>query len=340
MIFLNKQNQSKSWLSWKPFRSHSFILTVCVVTLSSCAPPTPVATSQPTSNAVFAIPTLGIISTQVSTRDGMVLVLVPADIFQMGGAFDNVSSFPVHTVYLDDFWIDQTEVTNEMFATFVDSTGHVTDAEKAGGSNDFRTENKTVYWEKVKGLTWDHPDGENSSISGIQDHPVVHVTWNDANAYCTWAGRRLPTEAEWEKAASWNYISGEKYEYPWGNDFNEKLANFCDESCSYDFAIPYFNDGYAETSPVGSFPQGASPYGALDMSGNVWEWVADWYAGDYYESSPASNPLGPDSGQERVVRGGAWATNHSFLPASRRDSGNPSFPHRALGFRCALGTSP
>jgi formylglycine-generating enzyme required for sulfatase activity len=188
-------------------------------------------------------------------------------------------------------------------------------------------------------LTWDHPDGENSSLSGIQDHPVVHVTWNDANEYCTWAGRRLPTEAEWEKAASWNYIAGEKYEYPWGDDFDEKLANFCDENCSYDFATPYFNDGYAETSPVGSFPQGASPYGALDMAGNVWEWVADWYAADYYQSSPASNPLGPDSGQERVVRGGAWATNHSFLPTSRRDSGNPSFSHRALGFRCALGIS-
>jgi formylglycine-generating enzyme required for sulfatase activity len=137
MIFSNDKNQSKSWLSWKPFLSHSFILTVCVVTLSGCASPGPVATSRPPSNAVFTTPTLGIVSTQVSTQDGMVMALIPADIFEMGGAFDNASSFPVHTVYVDDFWIDRTEVTNEMFAKFVESTDYKTDAEKAGGSNDF-----------------------------------------------------------------------------------------------------------------------------------------------------------------------------------------------------------
>ena len=331
-----KENELTPFL--KTSLVHLIIRFMLVVLLGSCVP-APVATVQPKKPATFATPTLGIVSTQVLAKDGMVLILVPADEFIMGGEFDNPSSFPVHTVYLDAFWIDQTEVTNEKFAKFVESTGYLTDAEKAGSSNDFRTANQTVVWERIKGLTWNHPDGENSSISGIQEHPVVHVSWNDASAYCSWAERRLPTEAEWEKAASWNHVSGEKYTYPWGNDFDQSLANFCDVNCTYDFATKYLDDGYAETSPVGNFRDGASPYGVFDMSGNVLEWVADWYAENYYEHSPSSNPLGPDSGQERVARGGAWATNHYYLTTARRDSGNPSFQHRALGFRCARGIS-
>ncbi|MDQ3005524.1 MAG: SUMF1/EgtB/PvdO family nonheme iron enzyme, partial [Chloroflexota bacterium] len=243
-------------------------------------------------------------------------------------------------VYLDDFWIDQTEVTNEMFARFVESMGYVTDAETSGSSNDFRTTQIEVIWEKVAGLDWNHPHGQNSNISGIEDHPVVHVSWNDANAYCSWAKRRLPTEAEWEKAASWNEIAGEKYVYPWGYNFDATRLNFCDKNCGFAFADTSLNDDYAETSPVGSFPEGASPYGVLDMAGNVFEWVADWYSPDYYNNSPASNPLGPGSGQIRVMRGGAWAINSYYLSSARRWASEPLFQHRALGFRCALGTSP
>jgi formylglycine-generating enzyme required for sulfatase activity len=271
----------------------------------------------------------------------MVMIFVPAGQFEMGssveGAFDTM---PAHTVYLDDFWIDKTEVTNEMFARFVENTGYVTDAEKEGSSNDFRTTNVEFIWEKVEGMAWDHPDGPDSNISGKEDHPIVHVSWNDASAYCTWAGRRLPTEAEWEKAASWNDVSGEKYAYPWGDAFDQARLNFCDQNCGYTFADTSLNDGYAETSPVGSFPDGASPYGVLDMSGNVFEWVADWYSPDYYKNSPSSNPLGSGVGQTRVMRGGAWAINSYYLSSTRRWEWNPSFQHRALGFRCALGTSP
>jgi formylglycine-generating enzyme required for sulfatase activity len=338
MFIIRRKNQSKA------SRAHATTLLILIVLIASCAPRVPITgtsmpAAQPESKVPFATPTLGTTRTQVSDKDGMVMVLVPADSFEMGGEFGLPNSFPAHSVYLDDFWLDQTEVTNEMFAKFVESTSYVTDAENAGSALDFRTANQTVIWEKVEGLAWNHPDGKNSNISGLEDHPVVHVSWNDANKYCAWAGRRLPTEAEWEKAASWNYVMGEKYKYPWGNDFDQSLANFCDVNCTYDFATKYLNDGYVATAPVGSFPDGASPYGVLDMSGNVLEWVADWYAEDYYEHSPASNPLGPDSGQQRVARGGAWASSHDFLSTSRRWEGEPSDGHRAQGFRCALGAS-
>jgi len=148
----------------------------------------------------------------------------------------------------------------------------------------------------------------------------------------------LPTEAEWEKAASWNDAGREKYAYPWGNDFDQTLVNFCDVNCAYDFAAKHFDDGFAETSPVGSFPNRATPYSVLDMSRTLLEWVADWYSPDHYGRSPTSNPLGPDSGQTRVMRGGAWISDGYSVSSARRWEWNPSFQHRALGFRCALGT--
>ena len=341
MFIFNHKNQAKD----SP--AHSMMFLILIFLMASCAPPAPVtvtstSTGQLQPTAIVAVtPTPGIGSTQVSPKDDMVMIFVPAGEFKMGGYVGDASdSMPVHAVYLDAFWIDRTEVTNEMFAKFVESDGYVTDAEKAGSSNDFRTVNREIIWEKVEGLDWDHPDGKKSSISGLEEHPVVHVSWNDANAYCFWAGRRLPTEAEWEKAASWNDLTGEKYIYPWGNSFDEMLLNFCDKNCAYDFATKHLDDGHAGTSPVGSFPGGASPYGALDMSGNVMEWVADWYSADYYQTSPASNPLGPDSGQQRVSRGGAWATNDYYVSSARRFAWDHPFQHRALGFRCALGTSP
>ena len=330
----------------KASAAHLTILFILIVLIAGCAPQVPVTgmntpTAQPQSNVALATPTPAMGSTQVSPKDDMVMVFVPAGEFEMGGQYDDPSSFPVHTVYLDAFWIDQTEVTNEMFAKFMDSSGYVTDAEKAGFSNEFRPADQQLIWEEVKGLAWNHPDGENSNISGIQEHPVVHVSWNDAGAYCTWADRRLPTEAEWEKAASWNELTGEKYRFPWGNDFDGTLLNFCDKNCPVEFAAETsWDDGYAETSPVGSFPDGASPYGALDMSGNVFEWVADWYGADYYRHSPASNPLGPDSGQDRSARGGAWGADIGWIAPAHRAPWEPSFAFQALGFRCALGTLP
>jgi len=283
-----------------------------------------------------ASPTPGISSTQVSSQDGMVMVFVPAGEFKMGGSSHSIDSLPSHVVDLDAFWIDKTEVTNAMFAKFIESSGYVTDAEKAGSSNEYRTTDEGDYFEEVRGSGWNHPHGEDSNISGLEDHPVVHVSWNDGNAYCSWAERRLPTEAEWEKAASFSASEGKKYVYSWGNSFDGNRLNFCDENCSLDYAIQFWDDGFAETSPVGSYPLGASPYGALDMAGNVMEWVADWYGENYYQNSPLVNPSGPESGENRVQRGGAWNTNDYYVSSSSRFGWEPSFTNGAAGFRCAL----
>ena len=337
---------AKSGPLYKGVVAFFFLLLPTIVLLGSCAPETPNSSaSMPASQAqpaaiVTVASRLDSINTRFSPKDHMGMVFIPAGQFEMGSDVDGVSdTLPRHNVHLDEFWIDQTEVTNEMFTRFVQGTGYVTDAEKMGGSNDFRTTNLEVTWEKVAGMTWSHPQGPASNLSGMEDHPVVHVSWNDATAYCTWAERRLPTEAEWEKAASWNATTGEKYVYPWGNEFDETRLNFCDRNCEYAFADKALNDDYVESSPAGSFPAGASPYGALDMSGNVLEWVADWYSPDYYARSPTSNPMGPDWGQARVVRGGAWATDAYDISTAHRWAENPSFEYQALGFRCALGTA-
>lgn len=200
----------------------------------------------------------------------MVQVYVPAGEFVMGSRDDDPDARddekPQHTVYLDGYWIDKTPVTNAMFAKFVAETGYLTEAEKRGEAY--------VYGQgSVKGAQWRHPQGASSNILGKDNHPVVCVSWNDANA--KWAGRCLPTEAEWEKAAGGT--DGRKW--PWGNNPpTDKLCNF--------------NGNVGDTTPVGNYPAGASPYRALDMAGHVWEWCNDNYVGNYYAFSPKANPQG------------------------------------------------
>jgi formylglycine-generating enzyme required for sulfatase activity len=202
----------------------------------------------------------------VSEVDGMVMVNVPEGSFLMGSTSDDsyadADEFPQHKVYLNEFWIDRTEVTNAMFASFLNEEGNQSEGEETwldvGGEN--------VRIEKVS--------GEWRAVSGYVDHPVVGVTWYGARAYCGWAGRRLPSEAEWEKAAR----GTDGGMYPWGDDFDSSLANVDDKKVGEFYTMtcsPLGCDGYDRTAPVGSFPGGASPYGALDMAGNVWEWVAD-----------------------------------------------------------------
>src|SRR5262245_30976232 len=213
------------------------------------------------------------------------MVLVPAGEFIMGSeeaAYYDIAK-PRHQVYLDAFYIDKYEVTNARFQQFVQATGYRTQAEREGGGK-IRTGAKT--WADVPDATWRAPRGKGSSIAGLEAHPVVQVSWHDAKAYCTWAGKRLPTEAEWEKAAR----GTDGRLYPWGNEFDGTRVNFCDRNCPFEWKDAAVDDGFRSTAPVGSYEAGKSPYGAYDMVGNVWEWVADWYDATYYRRSPARNP--------------------------------------------------
>ena len=162
------------------------------------------------------------------------------------------------------------------------------------------------------------------------------MTWLDAKTYCAWAGRRLPSEAEWEKAAGWDEAMQAHRRYPWGDTFNGSLVNFCDENCPLGWKSSEYDDGYADTAPVGSYPAGASYYGALDMAGNVWEWVGDWYEGNYYTDLPVNNPTGPSSEIKRVQRGGAWYLEEDLLRVSFRSREVPFDTNAYIGFRCAV----
>ena len=292
----------------------------------------PVATEVPLATEVpvnTEVPSLG--STRISETDGMTLVYVPSGDSTMGSDSSSYANErPAHTVFLEAFWIDQTEVTNAMFGAFVAQTGYQTDAENAGSSYGY--DPNTGKTERTQGAEWQHPLGPDSGLSDLAEHPVVHVSWNDARAYCEWAGRRLPTEAEWEKAAR----GTDGRTFPWGTDFDGTHLNSADVNLGAGRGNSNFDDGFQLTSPVGSYPQGASPYGALDLVGNVWEWVSDWVDEAYYQSSPSANPGGPDSGEYRVLRGGSWHDPEDGNRAAYRGWASPEDTDITLGFRCGL----
>ena len=280
--------------------------------------PQALAGATPTVAAPIPMP-LATPAISVAVKDGMELVYVPAGKFLMGSTTDDSykrdNEKPPHMVDLDAFWIDRTEVTNAMFARFVAVTGYKTRAERIGSST---VPNPLATWEHTTGANWQHPRGSGSDLTELEQHPVVHVTWDDADAYCQWAGRRLPTEAEWEKAAR----GTDGRLYPWGNSWpTGKLSNF--------------DRNVGGTMPVGSYPDGMSPYGALDMAGNVWEWVADYHSEKYYEVSSPRNPQGPSSGIDRVMRGGSWYMEAGNIRAAYRGWDDQTKMNVHVGFRCA-----
>ncbi|MBI5117118.1 SUMF1/EgtB/PvdO family nonheme iron enzyme [Candidatus Poribacteria bacterium] len=263
------------------------------------------------------------------TAEGM--ILIPAGKFLMGSPEDEGADVehPQHTIYLDAFYIDKYEVTNAQFKEFVEAAHYVTQAERDGWGKVWTGKG----WPKEKGANWKHPYGLESSIEDIMDHPVVQVSWNDANAYARWIGKRLPTEAEWEKAA--RGADGRKF--PWGNAAPDgSRCNFADKNTDFEWSYKGANDKYKYTAPVGAYEAGKSPYGVYDMAGNVWEWCSDWYDKDYYIKSPTSNPAGPSYGTAHPTRGGAWSVNVDNLRAANRYySAEADFRVNYLGFRLA-----
>lgn len=288
------------------------------------------------------------------------MILVHAGTFEMGGDNEQAKpdEFPKHKVFIDAFWIDETEVTNAQFNKFVKATNYITTAEKdfdyidnlgnkihqKAGSLVFnkltKKEDAIVnnWWHFVEGANWKHPQGPKSSIIGKDNYPVVQVSWYDAQAYCNWAGKRLPTEAEWEFAARGTLVNNI---YPFGNsntDLYKKLN-------SWNGNFPYENtlqDKYENTAPVKSFPP--NNIGLYDMSGNIWEWCYDWYDENYYifckKSSIFKNPKGADTSKtdEKVMRGGSFLCNDSYcsgfrVAARMKSSIETSLEH--TGFRCA-----
>ncbi|MCG8327672.1 MAG: SUMF1/EgtB/PvdO family nonheme iron enzyme, partial [Chitinophagales bacterium] len=258
------------------------------------------------------------------------MVFVKGGSYQMGSTEGGSDEEPVHAVALSDFYIGRFEVTVEEFSAFIQATGYQTDAEKGDGSFIF----KDGSYEKQEGINWRHDATGKRRPGSEHNHPVIHVSWNDAVAYCNWRseqegyqsvytitgnevtvnwdanGYRLPTEAEWEFAARSRGGSDK-----WAGTSSESslptYGNFCDEKCGLSWKSEKYNDGYAFTAPVGKFR--ANNLGLHDMSGNVWEWCWHWYDSKYYQSSSVRNPSGPSTGSYRVLRGGSWSSKPASL---------------------------
>nr|WP_235833045.1 formylglycine-generating enzyme family protein [Arcticibacter tournemirensis] len=304
------------------------------------------------------------------------MVRIPGGTFMMGGDNDQASEdeYPKHKVMVDPFWMDEHEVTNAQFDAFVKATGYITTAEQKPDWEEMKKQlppdtpkpdeselvaaslvftppshsvdlnDYSQWWSWVPGANWKHPTGPGSDIEGKENYPVVHVSWDDAVAYCKWAGKRLPSEAEWEFAARGGLINNI---YPWGN---EHINDRKPKANSWEGSFPDKNtaiDGFSGLAPVKSFsPNG---YRLYDMAGNVWEWCSDWYRNDYYKtvSNPhgVKNPQGPSDSYDpdepyvpkRVARGGSFMCNDSYCSGYRvarrmktsHDSGMSN-----MGFRC------
>ncbi len=298
----------------RKFFAEFSLLQILAICAAGCTAVTPTASLRPEPG-----------STRLAPSDSMTLLYVPEGEFKMGSEAGLTDERPLHAVFLDAYWIDRTEISNSMYAQCVE----------AGGCDEPAS---TVYFNDPE----------------YADHPVVYVSWVDANDYCTWAGRRLPTEAEWEKAASWDPVANQQRVFPWGNEYDCKKGNYDDEVELDASLMPGTTvncDGFLRSSPVGSFPEGASPYGALDMGGNVWEWVHDAFIEvdpikpslqNYYAISPYSNPMGVDPAitEYRSMRGGSWNFTFGFGRAAYRLWYGLDDKYDGVGFRCALSENP
>ena len=254
---------------------------------------------------------------------------------------------PVREVTIDSFYIDTTVVTNQQFAEFIKATDYKSDAERFGWSFVFyallsekmkdthpQVSDQTPWWCGIPGAKWNQPEGADSNIDGRMDHPVVHVSWNDAQAYCRWKGKRLPTEAEWEYAARGGLIQNK---FPWGNELTPNGEHRCN---IWQGKFPAYNsreDGYLGTAPAKSYQPNA--FGLYNMSGNVWEWCSDWFSREFHITALSINPRGPVDGTAKVIRGGSFLCHESYCNRYRvaaRTSNTIDSSTSNMGFRCVV----
>jgi formylglycine-generating enzyme required for sulfatase activity len=275
-----------------------------------------------------SMPQLG--DTRQRQIDGMTMVFVPSGEFTMGIDYLGLryalelcketgmgpavckgetfaDEMPAHPVKLDPFWIDLTEVTNQQYERCVQDQSCSPPFEMSSYTRE------SYFGDPL-----------------YSDYPVVWITQDQAAAYCSWTGGRLPTEAEWEYAAR----GPESRTFPWGEDFEPDRANYCDAACAAGPNDPSYDDGYPETAPVGSFPTGVSWCGALDMAGNVREWVADWFG--YFSADQQVNPQGPVEGETHIPKGGCWLDTPEDLRSSNRGQNTPDYTRHKVGFRCVM----
>jgi formylglycine-generating enzyme required for sulfatase activity len=334
-----------------------------ISTTSTTNPPSPITAPR---DSIVRAAAQASESAPATNPDGM--IWIPGGRFSMGSDDPTMGdATPVHQVAVDGFWLDRTEVTNREFARFVAETKYITVAEQTPNAKDFpgappemlvpgslvftppagrvSLDEPYSWWRYVPGANWRHPEGPQTDIKGKDDYPVVQVCWDDAVAYARWAGKRLPTEAEWEYAARGGL---DRKRYCWGDD---PLPGGRWQANNWQGRFPMKNqvaDGFATTAPAGSFP--ANGYGLLDMSGNVWEWCADWYRPNY-DATQDRNPRGPDSSfdpfepgvPKRVQRGGSFLCSDEYctryLPGARGKGATDSGASH-VGFRCARSRAP
>ncbi len=294
-------------------------------TMTATATPSPTSTATPYPE-------------QMDTHGGF-MVLISGGYFQMGATAESLvqecslfregcapewfaGSEPVHPVLLGRYYIDAHEITNEAYAGFMNDIGD--------GNSCLEHDCLEVTQSEIQ-----VQDGIYTVADDAAQNPVAGVSWYGAAAYCEWRDARLPTEAEWEKAAAWDESGAVARRYPWGDEFDGSRANFCDASCAEPQAHTDLDDGFPIVAPVMSFTAGRSAFGTYDMAGNVWEWVVDWFDTNYYAQSPDADPPGPESGEDKVVRGGSWFDTGNFTAAAIRFPSNPENADRTIGFRCA-----
>jgi formylglycine-generating enzyme len=291
-------------------------------------------------------------SMQVDDETRSRMVSLPGGTFLMGTdfaeGFPADGEGPVRPVTLQPFSIDRYPVTNGVFRRFVEATGYLTEAERFGWSFVFwrhipparfkelveDTVRAAPWWCKVRGAKWNAPEGPGSDVLEREHYPVVHVSWNDAVAFTRWSGQRLPTEAEWEYAARGGL---EQKLYPWGDKLRPNGEHRCNiwqgEFPKHDTG----EDGYAGTCPVDAFA--ANEYGLYSITGNAWEWCADWFSADFHKTADRNNPMGPDVGTGRVTKGGSFLCHKSYCNRYRvaaRTQNTPDSSTSNMGFRCAL----